>query len=270
MARPTDLTPELIEKARGYIATCEDSYRRFNEVEEDASGEPVEGDTQYYQQAVALARESGSIGVSHLQRGLRIGYSRASRLLDLMEEHKVVGEADGSRPREVLSPELEVPYDEESSSRIQRRRISYAVERRLDVKLPSIAGLALYLGVARSTVYTWGELKTELGLEFSDIMDEVLAEQENRLINGGISGRYSPVISKVILGKHGYSEKHDMTSGDKPIQVSPEAQALAAAALDTFLGKQPESVPGAPPQATTPPPPPAYNGNPDTPPATGQ
>lgn len=254
MARPTDLTPELVEKARGYIETCEDTYRRFNEIEEDQSGEPMEGDTNYYQQAVALAREAGKIGTSHLQRGLRIGYARASRLLDLMEEHNVVGEADGSRPREVLPVEEEVPYDESEvdefvESRTKRRRMGYtSSQHRLDVKLPSVAGLAIYLGVARSRVYVWAELETELGKEFKDILEDILAEQENRLINGGLSGRYSPVLSKLALGKHGYTDKADITSGDKPIQTSPEAQALAKAAIDSFLNPhgnpEPPAAPG--------------------------
>jgi len=43
---------------------------------------------------------------SNLQRKMRIGYARAARLLDVMEQRGVVGPADGAKPREVfLSPE---------------------------------------------------------------------------------------------------------------------------------------------------------------------
>jgi len=40
--------------------------------------------------------------VSMLQRRFRIGYNRAARLIDMMEERGIVGPADGSRPRKVL------------------------------------------------------------------------------------------------------------------------------------------------------------------------
>jgi len=83
------------------------------------------------------------------------------------------------------------------------------------VKLPSIGGLAVYLDIARSTLYEWSnEYK-----EFSDIMERMLSTQEDRLINGGLSGEYTPTITKVILTKHGYREgiESEMTSGGKPL-----------------------------------------------------
>jgi len=42
-----------------------------------------------------------------LQRRLRIGYSRAARLLDLLEENEIVGPVDGAKPREVFIKEKE-------------------------------------------------------------------------------------------------------------------------------------------------------------------
>jgi hypothetical protein len=81
------------------------------------------------------------------------------------------------------------------------------------VKLPSIGGLAVYLDVARSTLYEWSnEYK-----EFSDIMERMLSTQEDRLINGGLSGEYTPTITKVILTKHGYREGVDQTTNDKDL-----------------------------------------------------
>ena len=46
--------------------------------------------------------EHKKASTSYLQRRLRIGYSRAARLIETMGEQGIVGPADGSRPREVL------------------------------------------------------------------------------------------------------------------------------------------------------------------------
>ncbi len=54
------------------------------------------------EEAVKLVVESGRVSTSLLQRRLGIGYPRASRLMDQLEEEGVIGPADGSRPREVL------------------------------------------------------------------------------------------------------------------------------------------------------------------------
>ncbi|NOX60763.1 MAG: DNA translocase FtsK [Chloroflexi bacterium] len=69
-----------------------------------------------YDEAVALVRESGRASTSLLQRKLRIGYTRAARLIDLMEEEGVVGpDLGGSRGREVLPFEPETEASEGDS-----------------------------------------------------------------------------------------------------------------------------------------------------------
>ncbi len=51
--------------------------------------------------------ENRKASTSLLQRRLRIGYGRAARLIETMEEQGIVGQADGSRPREVLVNSLD-------------------------------------------------------------------------------------------------------------------------------------------------------------------
>ena len=63
--------------------------------------------------AVALVTGEGRASVSFLQRRLRIGYSRAARLLDALEERGVVGPAEGSRPREVVASASPADGDED-------------------------------------------------------------------------------------------------------------------------------------------------------------
>ena len=55
-----------------------------------------------WKEAVEVVINSGKASTSLLQRKLRLGYGRASRLIDMMEEQGIVGPAEGSRPRQVL------------------------------------------------------------------------------------------------------------------------------------------------------------------------
>ena len=61
-----------------------------------------EADDDMWKDAVQVVIEGGKASTSLLQRRLRIGYGRAARLIETMEEQGIVGPADGSRPREVL------------------------------------------------------------------------------------------------------------------------------------------------------------------------
>ena len=76
--------------------------------------------------------------------------------------------------------------------------------------IPSVAGLATVLEVARSTVYDWAS--QEAKKEFSDILQKILAKQERVLINKGLTGDFNSNITKLALGKHGYSEKQDVSA----------------------------------------------------------
>lgn len=76
--------------------------------------EPVEEvEDELYEEAVQFIIEMQSASVSMLQRRFRIGYNRAARLIDAMEEHGIVGPYEGNRPREVL---VEKPDEENESN----------------------------------------------------------------------------------------------------------------------------------------------------------
>jgi len=60
-------------------------------------------DDDLYDEARAAVEEAGRASTSYLQRKLKIGYSRAARLMDVLEAKGVIGPADGSKPREILS-----------------------------------------------------------------------------------------------------------------------------------------------------------------------
>lgn len=59
-------------------------------------------DDDLYDEAVDVVREAQKASASLLQRRLKVGYARAARLLDIMEERGVVGPGEGAKPREVF------------------------------------------------------------------------------------------------------------------------------------------------------------------------
>lgn len=61
-----------------------------------------EGEDEKFDEAVEIVIESGQASVSMLQRRLKLGYSRAARLVDEMEDRGIVGPFEGSKPRPVL------------------------------------------------------------------------------------------------------------------------------------------------------------------------
>ncbi len=61
-----------------------------------------DADDELYEQAREVVVNAGRASTSLLQRRLRLGYARAARLVDMLEERGVVGPADGSKPRDIL------------------------------------------------------------------------------------------------------------------------------------------------------------------------
>ncbi|WP_053375779.1 FtsK/SpoIIIE family DNA translocase [Paenibacillus sp. FJAT-27812] len=90
----------LVNYARGQ-AEAEYKEDLVPEVEEE-SAEGNEAVDELYDQAVQIILEAKQASVSLLQRRMRIGYTRAARLIDQMEARSIVGPYEGSKPREVL------------------------------------------------------------------------------------------------------------------------------------------------------------------------
>jgi len=105
----------------------------------------------------------------------------------------------------------------------------------IDVKLPSIVGLAKYLGIHKDTVYEWRKTDTM----FSDLVKDVEQEQEIRLVNKGLGGLYTSKALNAMLSKHGYNEKTetDITTKGESLNVNTEALERAEKAyLQTLDG----------------------------------
>ncbi len=72
-------------------------------------------DDELLPEAIEFVAEAGKASVSMLQRRFRIGYNRAARIIDMMEDRQIVGPADGSRPRQVLISEEDLENMKENA-----------------------------------------------------------------------------------------------------------------------------------------------------------
>lgn len=99
---------------------------------------------------------------------------------------------------------------------IKARRYVNAKYPNAEEVIPTVDGLALYLGVSRETIRVWA--KDPDKSEFSGTVETLFSKQGKTLQNGGISGNFNPTITKLILSSnHGMRERMDMTTDDKPM-----------------------------------------------------
>jgi S-DNA-T family DNA segregation ATPase FtsK/SpoIIIE len=75
-----------------------------------------EADDDMFRDAVRVVVDNRKASTSLLQRKLRIGYGRAARLIEEMEEQGIIGQADGSRPREVLISSIDSVFGHADAS----------------------------------------------------------------------------------------------------------------------------------------------------------
>ena len=79
------------------------TYEAIDLEREQEVGTGLEGDyDEKFDEAVALVAETRKASISLVQRHLRIGYNRAARIIEKMEEDGIIGPSDGVKPREVL------------------------------------------------------------------------------------------------------------------------------------------------------------------------
>ena len=106
------ITEEETKKVVEYLKSQHDSQELSSiDLSGDGKSNPdaffdsgsMEDDDDLYEDAKQAVLEAGKASTSYIQRKLRVGYSRAARLIDLLEERGVIGGADGAKPREILS-----------------------------------------------------------------------------------------------------------------------------------------------------------------------
>ena len=97
-ANPSTFDPDILERLDQLASDSPEGGADIIINSSDMSG----GDGGLFEQAVEFAIQDGQISTSTLQRRLKIGYARAGRLTDEMEERGIVAAKDGSKPRKCL------------------------------------------------------------------------------------------------------------------------------------------------------------------------
>lgn len=97
-----ELVMEEVERQTEMVASAQDSKSSGN----SDSGD-IDTSDERLEEAIDFVVESGTCSTSSLQRRLKLGYGRAARLVDIMEEMGIVGPLEGSKPRHVLMTKQE-------------------------------------------------------------------------------------------------------------------------------------------------------------------
>ena len=112
LSRPKRLQSPYVsdEEIKRVVKYLSQSGEENNYINIEGQVEQIKGEESDLEEDELLARAREEVISAHrasatlLQRRLRIGYARAARLLDLLEDEGTIGPADGSRPRQILKP----------------------------------------------------------------------------------------------------------------------------------------------------------------------
>ncbi|MDD5050899.1 MAG: DNA translocase FtsK 4TM domain-containing protein [Candidatus Pacebacteria bacterium] len=109
-----NLSPEALEKNVAFSSNMEDG-------ENPADEDPL------YEEAREIVLKAGKASTSYLQRKLRVGYARAARLIDMLEENGVIGAGSGAKAREVMGGEAgnvgEAPEENEMDEEVSSKEL---------------------------------------------------------------------------------------------------------------------------------------------------
>ena len=95
----------IMQEVESYTPQSKNDHDNYTD-----SGFEIGSDEDYIERAIEVAVNLGQISTSMLQRKLKLGYARAARIMDELEEKGVVGPSEGAKPRKVLMSKLQ--YDE--------------------------------------------------------------------------------------------------------------------------------------------------------------
>ncbi|MGH2868788.1 MAG: DNA translocase FtsK [Solirubrobacteraceae bacterium] len=107
---------EILELTEGWRRQGEPQFREELLAEVASEDTPAEDDDvlsanedPLLEEAISMVAQMGTASTSMLQRRLRLGYTRAGRLIDMLERRGIISGYEGSKPRQVLITEADVP-----------------------------------------------------------------------------------------------------------------------------------------------------------------
>ena len=103
-----DEVAELVRQLRDQGAPqFDETLIRMKEESESKEAEADEDTDENYDRAVAIVAETRNASISYIQRRLKVGYNRAARMVEQMENEGVIGPQIGNKPREVFISAIE-------------------------------------------------------------------------------------------------------------------------------------------------------------------
>ena len=100
---------------------------------------------------------------------------------------------------------------------------------------PSVVGLCEVIKRSRANVYEWAKHEDK---NFSDILNRINQLQELVVWNKSMKGEYNSTMSKLLLTKHGYSDKVDATTNNT--HQGPDGGPIQTQSTITFVGVGPD------------------------------
>jgi prepilin-type processing-associated H-X9-DG protein len=210
----------------------------------------IKGIEEIYEDAKYLVIEQQTASVSMLQRRFRIGYGKASQLIDRLEAEGVIGPYEGSKPRKVLQQEQDKPMplslveteeaieeaDEvveeveeapEESEKVGRKSLYEELE--IEDKLEAIRGWAMsgstdkdiytMLGVSKTVFYDWKKNRSEFKNALKKGKDIANGELQNSAYKQAM-GYYQTVTEPVKVKRGQDWEEIEMVTYEKFIPAN--------------------------------------------------
>ena len=91
--------------------------------------------------------------------------------------------------------------------------------------VPSLVGLCRVINRSRQTLYNWSNDDSE----FLDILEAINENQELVTLNKALTGEYNATIAKLLLGKHGYTDKQTLRADVRDVSAMSDAELEAIA-----------------------------------------
>ena len=103
-----------------------------------------------------------------------------------------------------------------------------------DEVVPTVVGLCQHINRSQTVVYDWEKHPDKEG--FADILTRIREMQHIKLVNGGLAGGFNPAVTKMMLTKHGYSDKIEQDHKSSDGTMSPTRIEITAPSDDNGQG----------------------------------